>query len=1086
MRGTRTSWVKAVARALPLLTLLSLPASADVLSYGSPPFPAQAKRLPALDESELQTTFLGGVEKEEATCMVVHPLTGEVYVGGWTLSQNFPEIGGGAQAGFPGEAGKRTGFVARFSSDLTTLIQATYLGGHVGSSDTTSIVTSLAVHPQTGDVYAAGHTHASVFPYAEDGAQPALLGPDDNFVVRLSSELRTIHGATFVGGGASEGELVRLTVHSANGDVYVAGTTYSTDLQGTLGGAIPDSASTEPGETDGYVVRLSADLTTLVQATYLGSNNNDSVAAIVEDPASGRVYVLGNSDSTAFPRASGSFQSRPGGLYDAFIAWIDADLGFIEQSAFIGGSGIETAGGLAVDVVADAVFVTGSTFSGDLLGTEGGYQETEAGGSRDGFVARVARDLTVMVQATYLGGGGTDTPAEIALGLGGDHVFVTGETASTDFPGTAHGIQENYAGGSRDAFVARLDAGLATLDQATYFGGDDSDGSLGLAVAQDGYSVYVAGWTRSDALPGTEGGAQSRFGGGTEDAMVVRLHGELGSGATLCQLECSATADPTAGAVPLTVLFSAEATPSTACSGTVSFDWDFGDSSQHSTEPSTSHIYSSGGSFQWLMTASVDDVTCTATGTVEAGPPIAFAGEYVSLIAASAHAAGAAGTNWVTDVVLHNPAANEAAVQLFLMRHGEDNSWSEPASVAVAAGSSLKLDDVVATVFGVSDGSGAITVGSDTALLISSRTYNDAEAGTYGQYIPGLPLDRAIANGGRATLLQLTGTDLFRTNIGLVNPGGEAIEMVVDLYRADGGAVTTLTATLAPYGYVQLNQVFTAKDEVSDGYATVSSTTEGATFFTYASVVDNQSGDPMFVLPVSSVSDVLYVPAAAHVAGAAGTDWRTDLEVLSAGTVQASYRIDFLPAFQDNRNPEYVLLALDAGSSVRYRDVLESLFEASGTGALRLAIGTGEVMVTSRTYNQSASLTYGQFIPGMTMDEALGAGQRARLIQLSYSPASDHGFRTNLGFASASGETTEVVVMLYRGDGTLIGTRSYTLLPYTYYQETNAFASVTSDEVDNGFAVVQSDSATAAYFAFASVVDNRSGDPIFIPARLAP
>jgi hypothetical protein len=141
-------------------------------------------------------------------------------------------------------------------------------------------------------------------------------------------------------------------------------------------------------------------------------------------------------------------------------------------------------------------------------------------------------------------------------------------------------------------------------------------------------------------------------------------------------------------------------------------------------------------------------------------------------------------------------------------------------------------------------------------------------------------------------------------------------------------------------------------------------------------------------------------------------------------------------------------------------------------------------MVTSRTFNQPESSTYGQFIPGQDIDAALSAGQRARLIQLSYSPAPGAGFRTNIGLASASGEAIEVELELYRGDGSLIGTRSYWLLPYTYYQETNVFATLTTEEIDNGFAVVFSDTEDSAFFAFASVVDNRSGDPIYIPALL--
>jgi hypothetical protein len=566
--------------------------------------------------------------------------------------------------------------------------------------------------------------------------------------------------------------------------------------------------------------------------------------------------------------------------------------------------------------------------------------------------------------------------------------------------------------------------------------------------------------------------------------MAARLHRDLGSGETLCQLECSATADPIAGAVPLSVQFSGLAEASSACVGDITFDWDFGDQSEHSSEQNPSHTYESTGAFDWVMTASLDFVDCTATGTVEVGPPIAFAGEHTYLIAAAAHVAGSVGTNWVTDAVLHNPGEQDAGVQLFYMKHGEDNTWSEAVTAAVPAGSSLELEDVVAATFDRAGTTGAVMIGSDTALLISSRTYNDADSGSYGQYIPGLALESAFTGGDQPLLLQLTGDDDFRTNIGLVNPGGKPIDMVVDLAQSDGTAVDSLSATVEPFSVLQLNRVFASKADVEDAYATVAATTEQAAFFTYASVVDNRSGDPMYVAPVPAVADVLYIPASAHVGGAAGTDWRTDLEVYSAAEDQASFRVDFLPAFLDNRDPESEMFTLDAGSSVRYRDVLDSVFEFSGSGALRVAVGAGAVMVTSRTYNRPGDLTYGQFIAGTTLDQALEEGQEGFLIQLSHSPANDQGFRTNIGVASATGESIEVEVDLFSGDGTQIGTRTYTLLPYSYYQETNIFAEATADAVDNGFAVVRSETAGAMFFAYASVVDNRSGDPIYIPARL--
>ena len=108
-------------------------------------------------------------------------------------------------------------------------------------------------------------------------------------------------------------------------------------------------------------------------------------------------------------------------------------------------------------------------------------------------------------------------------------VYVAGDTTSTNFPGTSGGAQSASGGGGPflgDAFVARLNASLTALDQATYLGGSNGEFALALAIAPTTGEVYVAGQTSSANFPGTGGGAQSAFGGLT-DAVVARLSADL-------------------------------------------------------------------------------------------------------------------------------------------------------------------------------------------------------------------------------------------------------------------------------------------------------------------------------------------------------------------------------------------------------------------------------------------------------------------------------------------------------------------------------------------------------------------------------
>jgi hypothetical protein len=143
------------------------------------------------------------------------------------------------------------------------------------------------------------------------------------------------------------------------------------------------------------------------------------------------------------------------------------------------------------------------------------------GGGFDAFVARLPSSLTALTQATYLGGSGADVADALAIHPTTGDVYVSGDTLSTNFPGTAGGAQPE-SGGSFDAFVARLPSTLIALTQATYLGGSGADESHSLAIHPATGEIYVAGFTSSSDFPGTAGGAQPTS-GGPPDAFVARL-----------------------------------------------------------------------------------------------------------------------------------------------------------------------------------------------------------------------------------------------------------------------------------------------------------------------------------------------------------------------------------------------------------------------------------------------------------------------------------------------------------------------------------------------------------------------------------
>jgi hypothetical protein len=495
--------------------------------------------LPVVVDPLLQTTYLGGSAGEGISAIAVHPTTGEVYVAGGTTSTDFPGTAGGASSSFGGIADF---FAARFDASLTTLLQATYLGGSAQQG-----VGALAFDALTGDVLVGGFTTQTAdFPATTGGAQTSYGGGDeDGWVARLDASLTTLRQATYLGGSFQD-FVSAIAVDPVTGDVFVAGESFSPDLPGTTGGAQPGSG----GLNDGFVARLDPTLTTYVKTTYLGGSDAERVDALAVDPATGDLLVVGYTASADFPfTAGGAEPDSPGGAH-GFAARIDPTLTTVVQATYLGGfanpsnqSTFTEADAVGISAATGEVLVAGATSTKFLPDTAGGAQPAYGGGDEDGFVARLDSGLTRVLQATYIGGSGLDFLYAMAVAPNGD-VYVAGQTASTDFPGTAGGAQSVNALGSpahtpnglypSDGFVARLDPTLTTLVQSTYLGGNGSDEARVLAVHPSSGEILVGGNTTSDDLPGRIGGAQQEYLGGEDlsafDGWVGRLSADLAKG----------------------------------------------------------------------------------------------------------------------------------------------------------------------------------------------------------------------------------------------------------------------------------------------------------------------------------------------------------------------------------------------------------------------------------------------------------------------------------------------------------------------------------------------------------------------------
>jgi hypothetical protein len=195
---------------------------------------------------------------------------------------------------------------------------------------------------------------------------------------------------------------------------------------------------------------------------------------------------------------------------------------FINVSGYFGGSSEDNINAIGVDALNNIV-TAGWTSSNNLPASNGA--QSRYGGSVDAFVASFLPNGGGLNYCTYLGGSGDDQ----ALGLAIDsarNVYITGWTSSMNFP-LASAFQI-HLGGTRDAFVTKLNAAGNALIFSTYLGGSGVDAGYAIALSPSTStnaptnSVVVAGDTTSTNLAVTTGVFQPKS-GGSQDAFVAML-----------------------------------------------------------------------------------------------------------------------------------------------------------------------------------------------------------------------------------------------------------------------------------------------------------------------------------------------------------------------------------------------------------------------------------------------------------------------------------------------------------------------------------------------------------------------------------
>ena len=441
-----------------------------------------------IDPVLVYSSFLGGLDTDEGHAIATDS-SGNTYMVGITFST---------------KAGDSDVLLRKISPDGTTTIYIADLGG----SDN-DYGNGIGVDVN-GFVTIGGRTRSTDFPVA-NAFQTQNYGVNNAFVARIDPAATTLIYSTYIG-GSNDDRGYALTL-DRQGSAYLTGIVTSDDFPAS-NGAFQRSRR---GGTDAFVCKFALD-GTAVYATLLGGQSDDTANGVAVD-ANGNAYVVGDTASDGFPQANAPFQhSRHGGL-DGFVSEISADGTQLLFSTFIGGSGDDSCGGVAVDLAGN-VYVVGSTTSDKDFNLPGkSYNTGFNGGASDIFVAKYTPNGQNLAWTTFLGSHGGDYGNAIATDANGN-VYIAGDTDSDQYPVTDDATQGRRAA-NVDAVLSVLDTNGQNLLYSTFYGGRGDDSALGIAV--DAFSqVYLTGSTDSSDLPIRQA-VQAQPGGGSSDAFLAKI-----------------------------------------------------------------------------------------------------------------------------------------------------------------------------------------------------------------------------------------------------------------------------------------------------------------------------------------------------------------------------------------------------------------------------------------------------------------------------------------------------------------------------------------------------------------------------------
>ena len=556
-----------------------------------------------------------------------------------------------------------------------------------------------------------------------------------------------------------------------------------------------------------------------------------------------------------------------------------------------------------------------------------------------------------------------------------------------------------------------------------------------------------------------------------------------------------------------------------------SFTWKFDDGSTQ-TGRSVTYSFKCGGDRTVTLTAVRGSYTGTANKTVSVAGQTCGPESVMAVDAAKVQ--GLNGTSWRTDVRILNPAGHTSAVHLQFLPVGKNNVTPFMAGpYPIGPKATLVLNNLLDWVFitlGQNFSKTALRVTydnqDDLAPAVMARTYTPGPSGgNYGQFAPGI----AVIPGTTPSTIWITGlhndgfSSGFRTNYSLLNlrdDSGGSGTIRFTLFDATGAERGTATVGLAPFGYLQdsVSKLLGGNFDTIGDFSLKIDVPPGADIQAYGSVVDNLTGDPSLIPAVTPADSPIYLPAIAHLVGEAGTVWRSDLAVTNPDLSSAhTWELQYTPKQSGGPQVAKRTVTLAPGASYFVDDLVSWAYsgllpaDAQTSGIVRVGMGEGDSsgvypVIAARSYNLTPNGTFGQNIMPMWAANGVSIDSNNKTMLIAGMSSEDIA-RTNLAFVSLSDtQGVNFSVLFYDESGNLLnpsdGQGNPT--PFNFYVPPGSWD---QDKLENRFlrafkvSLPPNERAVSAVMtvvgggpglAYATVIDNQTGDPNFIPAQPTP